>query len=165
MLIMLFASLFVLAKPVEAVDVDLERYTGKWYEIGRYGLFFEQGMANVTAEYTLLDNGEIQVVNQGFYGGPGGLKGSVKGKAWVPDPEETGKLKVQFFGAFSSDYWVIDLDEEDYSYAVVSQPEKEYLWILSRTPQMDDALYEEILTRLNNWGFDLNRIEKVTQEW
>ena len=153
------------AYEVTAVDVDLERYEGKWYEIGRYGLFFEMGLTNVTAEYTIIEDGKIRVVNQGFYGSPNGLKSSIRGTAYVPNPEETGKLLVQFFGSFESDYWVIDLDEENYSYAIVSQPSKQFLWILSRTPKMDPDLYNELIEKLKTWDFPVQKIEKVVQEW
>src|SRR6056297_3693300 len=158
-------TLGVFAYEVTAVDVDLERYTGKWYEIGRFGLFFEMGLTNVTAEYTLMEDGKIRVVNQGFYGSPNGLKSSIRGSAYAPNPEETGKLLVQFFGSFESDYWVIDLDEENYSYAIVSQPGKSYLWILSRTPKMDPDLYNELIEKLKSWDFQVQKIEKVVQEW
>jgi len=161
--VLLFVGVF--AYEVTAVDVDLERYEGKWYEIGRYGLFFEMGLTNVTAEYTIMDDGKIQVVNQGFYGGPNGLKSSIKGTAYAPNPEETGKLLVQFFGSFESDYWVIDLDEENYSYAIVSQPSKKFLWILSRTPKMDSQLYTELIEKLESWDFQVGKIEKVVQDW
>jgi len=153
------------AYEVTAVDVDLERYEGKWYEIGRFGLFFEMGLTNVTAEYTLMEDGEIRVVNQGFYGSPNGLKSSIKGTAYAPNPDETGKLLVRFFGSFESDYWVIDLDEENYSYAIVSQPSKQFLWILSRTPKMDPDLYNELIEKLKTWDFPVQKIEKVVQEW
>ena len=168
LLVVLLAFLLLtgaFAYEVTAVDVDLERYEGKWYEIGRYGLFFEMGLTNVTAEYTLMEDGKIQVVNQGFYGGPNGLKSSIKGTAYAPNPEETGKLLVKFFGSFESDYWVIDLDQEDYSYAIVSQPSKSYLWILSRTPKMDPQLFNELIEQLKSWDFPVQKIEKVVQDW
>jgi len=164
-LLTLILSLGLYAYEVTAVDVDLERYAGKWYEIGRYGLFFEFGLTNVTAEYTLMNDGMIQVINQGFYGGPNGLKSSIKGTAYAPNPEETGKLMVKFFSTFESDYWVIDLDEENYSYAVVSQPSRKFLWILSRTPKMDSDLYNELIDKLKTWGFSVQKIEKVVQNW
>jgi len=158
-------SLMALAYEVQALDVDLERYAGKWYEIGRYGLFFEMGLTNVTAEYTLMDDGMIQVVNQGYYGGLDGLKSSIKGTAYAPNPDETGKLLVRFFSTFESDYWVIDLDEDNYSYSIVSQPSKKFLWILSRTPKMDPQLYNELIEKLRSWDFPVEKIEKVVQDW
>ena len=158
-------TLSAFAYEVTAVDVDLERYAGKWYEIGRYGLFFEMGLTNVTAEYTLMEDGMIQVVNQGFYGSPEGLKSSIKGTAYPPNPEETGKLLVRFFSTFESDYWVIDLDEENYSYAIVSQPSRQFLWILSRTPKMDKEIYNALIEKLKSWDFPVQKIEKVVQDW
>ncbi|HOO32752.1 MAG TPA: lipocalin family protein [Thermotogota bacterium] len=164
--VLLFTVSMVFSMGAEAVkDLDIERYQGTWYEIGRYGLFFENGLQNVTAEYELMDDGRISVHNQGFYGGPDGLKSSINGTAYVPDASEPGKLLVRFFSAFESDYWVIDIDQENYAYAVVSTPSMNFLWILSRTPQMSDELYTTTIKKLDAWGFPVEKIQKVKQSW
>jgi lipocalin len=119
----------------------------------------------VTAEYKIMDNGKISVLNQGFYGGPSGLKSSINGSAYVPDKNEPGKLLVSFFSSFESDYWVIDIDQENYTYAVVSTPTMSFLWILSRTPVMEDELFTTIVKTLEAKGFPVEKIQKVKQNW
>ena len=170
MMIVLLVSLLTVsmlfAMPVEAVkEIDINRYQGTWYEIGRYGLFFENGLSNVTAEYKIMDNGKISVLNQGYYGGLGGLKSSINGTAYVPNENEPSKLLVSFFASFESDYWVVELDQENYSYAVVTTPTRGFLWILSRTPKMDSELYNTIVKTLEAKGYPVEKIQQVAQNW
>jgi lipocalin len=166
LLVSMFIVSTVFSMGVEAVkSLDIERYQGRWYEIGRFGLFFENGLSNVTAEYGLLEDGKISVLNTGYYGGLGGLKSSINGSAYIPNPEEPAKLLVRFFSSFESDYWVVELDQENYSYAVVSTPNMRFLWILSRTPQMDEELYDTIVKTLETKGYPVEKIEKVAQNW
>lgn len=142
-------------------SVDLNRYLGKWYEIARYPNRFEKSCASdVTAQYSLRSDGKIEVVNS-CRKADGKLKAS-KGSAKVADKQTNAKLKVTFFWPFYGNYWIIDLDP-DYRYAVVSEPGREYLWILSRTPKLDPALYEAITTRLRQNGFDPDRLIKPPQ--
>jgi apolipoprotein D and lipocalin family protein len=153
--------------PPETVDdVDVERYMGTWYEIAKFPVFFERGLVGVTAEYALEDDGRIHVTNQGFKKSFDGKVSSIQGYAKIPDPEDPGKLRVRFnpFPArlFAADYWIVDLDE-DYDYAVVSNPSRKVLWILSRTPSMDEAQYEEIVKHLEERGFDIERLERMPQ--
>jgi len=161
----LIVSTLLFSGVLQTKNVDINRYTGKWYEIARFGLFWERNLVNVTAEYSIREDGKITVVNQGFLKTPDGLKSSVKGIAWIPDPEDTGKLKVQFFSSFSSDYWVVILDEENYDYAVVTQPSMNFLWILSRKPEMSDELKDKLLSQIKELGFDTDKLEFVPQEW
>jgi len=86
-----------------------------------------------------------------------------EGKAWVTDKDTNAWLKVQFFWPFRGDYVIIHLDERDYSYAVVGHPSRDYLWILSRSPEMDKERFQEIMTRISKQGYDLNRIKKYPQ--
>lgn len=132
-------------------SVDLKRYTGTWYEIARYPNFFQNGCADSTATYTLRPDGEIDVVNR-CVKGPEKKPAEAKGRAWPVDPADTAKLKVSFFWPFRSDYWIIDLGQS-YEYAVVGTPDREYLWILSRTPVMAADTYAGILERLARQGF------------
>lgn len=142
-------------------SVDLNRYLGKWYEIARYPNRFEKSCASdVTAQYSLRSDGKIEVVNS-CRKADGKWKAS-KGSAKVADKQTNAKLKVTFFWPFYGNYWIIDLDPE-YRYAVVSEPGREYLWILSRTPKLDPALYEAITTRLRQNGFDPDRLIKPPQ--
>ncbi|OPY31786.1 MAG: outer membrane lipoprotein Blc [Methanomassiliicoccales archaeon PtaU1.Bin124] len=143
-------------------SVDISRYLGKWYEIAKFPVSFENGLVGITAEYSLLPNGKVRVVNSGHVGSIDGKLKVAKGKAWVVDRTTNAKLKVRFFWPFAADYWIIELGA-DYEYAVVSGPMKNYLWILSRRPVMDESLYQEILERLLEKGFDVSRLEKNLQ--
>jgi apolipoprotein D and lipocalin family protein len=133
-------------------DVDIERYAGKWYEIAKYPVVFENGCVDVTAEYTLLEDGSVRVVNT--CGSPDGSSREIVGSAVVTDPSTNAKLSVSFFGPlFGAPYWIIELGE-DYHYAVIGDPSREFLWILSRTPALDDATLAEVLGRLPDYGYD-----------
>ena len=121
--------------------VDLKKYLGKWYEIARLPARFEEGCSDITATYSLSDDGTISVLNECKKNGK--VK-RAKGKAKVVDKNTGAKLKVTFFWPFYGDYWIINLGN-DYDYAVVGTPNRKYLWILSRTPQMDDKLFSQLI--------------------
>ena len=149
---------------IQTVDqVDLERYTGVWYEIASLPTTFARNLVCVTATYTLLDDGKVEVLNQGYKSTPDGKLSSITGTAWVPDPNEPGQLKVSFFPIISSQYNIIVLDEEDYSYAMVTGKNYNYLWILSRTPQMESETYDMLIQKAEDWGFDITKIEVTSQ--
>lgn len=151
-------------KPLEIVNkVDLNSYTGQWYEIARYEHRFQKGCVGSKATYSLRDDGQITVVNECFDKSFSGKIRSVKGKAWVVDKESNAKLKVSFFWPFSGDYWIIDLGK-DYEYAVVGHPARKYLWILSRTPEMDKNVYNKILSRLEKQDYDTAKLLKSAQQ-
>lgn len=143
--------------PRTVPHVDLERYLGKWYEIARYPNRFQEGCQATTATYTLRDDGDITVLNACREGGPDGREKSAEGKAWVVDEQTRAKLKVRFFWPFSGDYWIIDLGSE-YEYAVVGDPDLEYLWILAREPRLDQAVIDGILERAEAQGYDRRRL-------
>jgi len=146
---------------MKTVDsVDLNRYLGKWYEIAKYPNWFEKNLTAVTAAYSLRDDGKIKVLNAGRKGSPDGKEKTALGKAWVADKKTNAKLKVQFFWPFSGNYWIIELGS-NYEYAVVGEPKRKYLWILGRTPEMNEKLYNELLKRIEKHGYDLNKIEKT----
>lgn len=147
----LFAMKTPDTRPV--AQLDLARYMGLWHEIATYPKWFERGMTNVTAFYSLEKKG-VRVENSGTRDGK---RKRAIGKARTAGGP--GQLKVSFFGPFYAPYWVIDL-AEDYSWAVVSNPKGSTLWILCRTPQMDEATYAAITTRLIERGFDLRQLEK-----
>lgn len=139
-------------QPLETVkSVDLERYLGVWYEIARYPNSFQNGCLESRARYSRRPDGDIEVVNSCRDAGDGRLR-EAKGRAWVVDKESNARLKVSFFWPFRGDYWIIDLGQ-DYQYAVVGTPNRKYLWVLSREPQMSDEVYQGILRRVERQGF------------
>jgi apolipoprotein D and lipocalin family protein len=143
-------------------NVELERYLGRWYEIASYPAWFQKGCVGATADYSLLDNGKIQVVNRCHKDSLDGPLKESKGKAEVVDKATNAKLKVWFFWPFKGNYWIIDLSP-DYQWAVVGEPSRKYLWILSRTPVMDAAVYQGILARLPEKGYDPDKLKKSEQ--
>jgi len=141
-------------------NVNLERYLGTWYEIARLPHNFENGLDNVTAAYSLKTDGKIEVINTGIKNGE---KSVAKATAWIPDKNCTGKLLVSFFWPFKSEYNIIKLDEENYSFAVVTSSSKNYLWILSRKPKISDELYNNLISFASANGFDTAKVIKVNQ--
>lgn len=147
-------------KPLQTVDhVDINKYMGKWYEIASFPQSFQKGCSCTVAEYSLNDDGTVRVDNSCNVAD--GSKQSI-GKAFVKDKKTNAKLAVQFFWPFKGKYWIIDL-ADDYSYAVVGHPNRKYLWILSRTPQMNEPLYHDILQRVNAKGFDTTMLQLTDQ--
>ncbi len=162
-LLIFMATATLNAQPVQSVaHVDLQKYAGKWFEIAAYPQIFEKGCNCTTATYTLSDKGYVIVENRCNKDSVNGKLSYIKGKAFVEKDSSNAKLKVQFFWPFRAKYWIIDL-ADDYSYAVVSHPNKKYLWILSRTSKMDPAIYRQILDRLKAKGFDLSKLKITTQ--
>lgn len=147
-------------KPLQTVQkVEVKRYMGKWYEIASFPQRFQKGCSCTVAEYTLNENGTVKVDNScTAYG----KKKQSIGKAKVVDKETNAKLKVTFFWPFWGKYWIIDL-ADDYSYAVVGHPNREYLWILSRKPQMDKDVYNGIVERAKAKGFDVSKLKVTVQ--
>ena len=143
-------------------NVDINKYSGKWYEIASYPQRFQKGCHCTTAEYTLSEKGYLIVENRCNRGSVDGKQSYIKGKAFVEKNSGNSKLKVQFIWPLRAKYWIIDL-ADDYSYAVVSHPSKKYLWILSRTPKMDDSVYKQIISRLKEKGFDVEKL-KITKQ-
>jgi apolipoprotein D and lipocalin family protein len=151
-------------KPLETVNsVDLGRYVGQWYEIARYHHRFQEGCVGSKATYTLRSDGKITVVNECYDNSFSGKLRSVEGKAWVIDKKTNARLKVSFFWPFAGDYWIIDLGQ-DYEYAVVGHPNRKYLWILSRTPDIEDEVYQSILTRLQKQEYDTAKLIRTAQK-
>ena len=142
--------------------VDLNRYLGTWYEIATIPQRFQKGCTAVSATYTLRPDGKIKVLNECRKDSLNGKYKAAKGKAWVTDTLTNAKLKVQFFWPFSGAYWIIELDSS-YQYAVVGHPDRKYLWILSRSRKMDDALYNDLMERIKNHGYELSGIVKTPQ--
>lgn len=150
-------------KELETVPfVDLNKYAGKWYEIASFPQRFQKGCNCTTAEYTATDKGYVIVENRCNKDSVTGKQSYIKGKAFVVKNSGNAKLRVQFFWPFRADYWIIDL-ADDYSYAVVGHPNRKYLWILSRTPQMQDSVYQQITQKMANKGFDISKLNRTNQ--
>jgi apolipoprotein D and lipocalin family protein len=147
--------------PLTTVNrVDLARYTGRWYEIARYPNRFQRECdSDTTANYALLQDGKVEVVNACRK--KDGTVKQARGKAKVVDPSNA-RLKVTFFWPFYGDYWIIGLNP-DYRWAVVGEPGRRYLWILSRTPQMSETDYQEALRQISAAGYDAARLIKTPQ--
>jgi apolipoprotein D and lipocalin family protein len=141
--------------PVKGFDVS--RYLGTWYEIARLDHSFERGLEQVTAEYSLRDDGGIRVVNQGFNSEKKRWE-KAEGKAYFIGPSDVGRLKVSFFGPFYGGYNIIDLDHEHYRYSLVCGPDKSYLWILARQPALDKSSIDDLLDKASALGFDTNQL-------
>jgi len=143
--------------PLQTVErVDLNRYLGEWHEIARYPNSFQQGCLSSSAVYSLRADGDIRVVNSCRDKDSGELRTAV-GRAWVVAPPDNSRLKVSFFWPFRGDYWIIALGP-DYEYAVVGTPDRQYLWILSRTPLMQPALYDSLIKNTEKQGFDKHKV-------
>jgi len=147
--------------PLETVAaVDLQRYLGKWFEIASYPAWFQKGCTASTAEYSLLPDDKIQVINRCRKENPDGPLKEAKGKAEIVDTDSNAKLKVWFFWPFKGNYWIIDLDE-NYNWVVVGEPTRNYLWILSRTPSMNPDLYRQIVEKLPRKGYDPEKLQRT----
>jgi apolipoprotein D and lipocalin family protein len=147
--------------PLKTVDhVDLPRYAGKWYEIARLPNRFEKKCArDVTAEYELKD-GNVSVRNTCIQ--QDGSSTTAKGKAKVVDAATGAKLKVTFFWPFYGNYWIIGLDP-DYKWAIVGEPDRKYLWILSRTPSLPKTTLDTLLKKVEESGYRPSELMYVTQ--
>ena len=148
--------------PLQTVEkVDLERYLGTWYEIARYEHFFEKDCKNVSANYSIMDEETIKVINK-CTKIQTNEKNEAMGRAYAID-ETNSKLKVSFFRPFYGDYWVLILDE-NYEYAVVGTPNREYLWILARDKKLPLKIQNDILEKLPSLGFDISKLLWTMQE-
>lgn len=153
--------------PVQTVDgLELDRYLGRWFEIGSYPNQFQAGCSGTVAEYRLKDDGDIEVKNTCTVDG---RPNEAFGVARAVDLD-AGKLEVSFFGPFFGDYWVVELGEDaaagadaPYTYAVVTSPSRDFLWVLSREPTMDDATLDGIFARLAEQSIDRERFVLTAQ--
>lgn len=150
-------------KPLSTVQkLDLERYSGTWYEIARLPNRFEKDLKCVTANYTLKDDGNIRVENRGYHSKKEEFD-NIVGRAWLADPAFPGRIKVSFFGPFAADYYVIALDD-DYQYALVGTPSRKFLWVLAREKTMPESKYNELLEIATSRGFKVSELEKIAQD-
>lgn len=136
---------------------ELQRYLGTWYEIARLDHSFERGLSQVTAHYSLRPDGGVTVLNRGYDAQQGNWQ-EARGRAYLVGDPSVGRLKVSFFGPFYGGYNIIALDRRDHSYALVCGPNRRYLWILARTPQLDPAVLEALLAKARQLGFATDQL-------
>ena len=147
-------------RPVD--NFALESYLGKWYEIARLDHSFERGLTRVTADYSMRDDGGVMVLNRGYSEKEKTWK-QAEGKAYFVQDPDRGYLKVSFFGPFYGSYVVFDLDHEHYRYALVCGPDKSYLWILARDPEIERDLKDTLVAKAAALGFDISSLTFVDQ--
>ena len=143
-------------------NFDLNKYLGKWYEIARLDHSFERGLSQVSAEYSLRDNGGVSVINRGFSEKDNAWQ-EAEGKAYFVGEDNEGYLKVSFFGPFYGSYVVFELEEAGYQYAFVSGPNTDYLWLLSRSPTVPAEVIEKFITLSKARGFNTDELIFVKQ--
>lgn len=152
------------AAPLQSVPaLDLQLYTGTWYEIAAYPTLFQAAdCVGTTATYSFNPDGSIKVFNQCYRprSGGGWQLERIEGRARVPDPARPSRLKVSFFPPFEGDYWVIALDS-NYQHAVVGHPGRNFLWVLSRAPQMAPETYKALQAQIAAQGYDLSRLRRT----
>jgi len=144
-------------------EFELSRYLGKWYEIARLDHSFERGLEQVSAEYSLRDDGGVNVKNRGYSQDKNEWK-EAKGKAFFVNEVDQGHLKVSFFGPFYGSYIIFELDHDDYQYAFISGPNLKYLWFLSRTPRVDQELIDHFIKQANTLGFNTENLIFVNKK-
>lgn len=145
-------------KPVSGFE--LERYLGNWYEIARLDHSFERGLERVTASYSMREDGGVKVVNRG-YDPESEQWDEAEGKAYFAGSQDTGFLKVSFFGPFYGSYIVMDTDYE--TYTMISGPDHSYLWILSRTPELEKNRLKTLIQKAEQAGFETKSLIFVDQ--
>ena len=148
---------------VAVKEFELDRYLGTWYEIARLDHSFERGLDNITAEYSLRDDGGVKVINRGFSKEDNEWQ-QAEGKAYFVDNADTGYLKVSFFGPFYGSYVIFELDKNNYQYAFISGPNTSYLWLLARTPQVDRKITEQFIQQAQKLGFDTSKLIYVEHD-
>ena len=152
LLLSLLTGCVGIPKGITPVDsFELERYLGRWYEIARLDHSFERGLSRVTAEYSLRKDGGVRVINRGWSAAKGEWR-QAEGRAYFVEGKDRGYLKVSFFGPFYGAYVIFELDR-DYRYALVCGPDRSYLWLLAREPEIDDALRDRLIARAAALGF------------
>lgn len=144
-------------------DFELDRYLGTWYEIARMDHSFERGLSNVTAEYRLKDDGGVNVLNRGYNTDKETWE-EAEGKAYFVGDSTIGQLKVSFFGPFYASYNIIALDKDAYQWSLVTGPDKDYLWILSRTPDLDPSVKDQLVKMAKSLGYKTDELIFVDQD-
>jgi apolipoprotein D and lipocalin family protein len=149
---------------LKSVDgFEINRYLGTWYEVARLDQRFETGLENISATYSLRDDGGVAVLNKGWDPKAGEWQ-QAEGKAYFVGQTDKGSLKVSFFGPFYGGYNIIDLDKKNYTYALISGPDRSYLWLLSRTKQLPQATLQALIAEAKGLGFATDQLIFVKQD-
>ena len=160
--LILLASCTGLPEGVTPVDqFELDRYLGTWHEIARLDHSFERGLERVRAEYSMLEDGGVRVLNSGF-DTASGKRSAAEGRAYFVGAPDIGHLKVSFFGPFFGSYAIFELDE-DYQYAFVSGHTHDYLWLLARSPEVDPIVIEQFKRQALALGFNIEDLIYINQ--
>lgn len=138
-------------------SIDLDQYLGEWYEIARMPALFERSCYGTKAKYSKNEDGSIQVENSCHKNSLDGPLKTTTGKAFVSDKETHAKLKVQFFWPFTGDYWILDVGDQ-YEYALVGEPTRKHMWILSRTPEIELEALQDLTNKAKEKGFDTEKL-------
>ncbi|MCJ7449707.1 MAG: lipocalin family protein [Bacteroidales bacterium] len=160
---MLFSSLLAQKNLSVVSSVDLNKYTGTWYEIARLPFSFESKLKCNTATYSLREDGRIAVLNKGYYISNPEKINTATGIAFVPDKNFPAKLKVQFFWPFRGNYWIMYLDT-DYKYVLIGEPSLKYLWILAREKKLDETVLQMLLSKAADAGYNLTNLIRTEQD-
>ncbi len=167
---LLVALVFLIAGCTGAPDgvqpvsgFELDRYLGTWYEIARLDHRFERGLTDVTATYSMREDGGVKVVNRGYRSDEEEWD-EATGKAYFVGDPDTGQLKVSFFGPFYGGYNIVELDKENYEYALVVGPNRDYLWILARSPELNEEIVNALVTRASSLEFATDELIFVAHD-
>jgi apolipoprotein D and lipocalin family protein len=142
--------------------VDLNQYMGEWFEVARLPVSYEENCVGTKAVYTMQPDGSVRIINTCHKGGLDGPLKIAKGRATVADRQSKSKLKVSFFWPFTGDYYILEVGN-GYEYALVGDPSREHLWVLSRTPQMELQLLHNLVGKAQRLGFDTGRLIYTVQ--
>lgn len=159
----LFSGCTGIPKDVQPVSgFELDRYLGRWYEVARLDHSFERGLSKVTADYSMREDGGVRVLNKG-YSAAEDKWDEAEGKAYFIEDTQTGHLKVSFFGPFYASYVIAELDQVNYEYAFITGPDTDYLWLLSRTPEIDQTTRARFIKFAQAKGFATQELIWVEQ--
>ncbi|MBN1377658.1 MAG: lipocalin family protein [Gammaproteobacteria bacterium] len=148
-------------RPVK--EFELERYLGKWYEIARFDHSFERGLESITADYSVREDGGLSVRNCGYSVDKGKWRES-NGKAYFVEDENTGYLKVSFFGPFYGSYVIFEIDKAEYKYAFVTSSSRSYVWFLARTPTVSQEQKNKFKETIKEKGFEPDNLIWVNHD-
>lgn len=165
--LLLFLGASCTQKDIDDKTVDtlnIQKYMGKWFEIARFDHRFEHSLVGVVTEYSLLPNGDVQVINSGYWKSFAGEYKKAHGIAKRPDPLRPGHFRITFILWSYADYNILELDKNNYNYALVGSNTSDYLWLLSRTPTLPEETIQSLLKKAEQRGYDISRIKRVKQK-